>query len=330
MKYYWLSLVCALALCAGCYEEDDIHVTEGLEVSYTLPQGDHPYDKTIMDWYEQYGFYSLYIFEDKDIYWANENWEERFEDGSEGGGSLKGVPADPDYVGEQLEMVQTYFFDLYPDSLIAHYMPLKLLLCSELWNVTRGYDQMTWEVTDIYNKLWAYEGWDYIAVNGGSAEMNTITSYSKGEFQTEVNEVFLWRLYEEGVLEIPEAFGQISNYEVELAGYGNSMVADSIFKEGFLQDPLYPVSSSLPLESAIARDFESFLPLLARPMSWLEATPGEPYEYDNLFNAILVLKGCMHRDRDVNGLIRQKYNILMDMLEEKGIDIQQLQYPEFD
>ena len=326
---YWLSIICALAFCTGCYDEDDIHVTEGLEVSYSLPQGDHEYDETIMAWYEQYGFYPLYIFENKDIYWANENWEERFEDGSEGGGSLRGEPANPDYVGEQLAMVQQGFFDVYPDSLIAHYMPLKLLLCSELWNVTIGYNE-NFEREYIYNKLWAYEGWDYIAVNGGSVEMDTITAYSKGEFQAEVNALFLQRLYDAGVLEIPEAFGEVSNYNVQLAGYGSTWIADSIFKEGFVTDPVYPVSATVTLEQAIETDFEAFLPLLARPLSWLEATPGEPYEYDSMYNAILVLEGCMHRDRDVEGRIRQKYNILMNMLQEKGIDIQQLQYPEFD
>ena len=78
----------------------------------------------------------------------------------------------------------------------------------------------------------------------------------------------------------------------------------------------------------IEGDFESYIPLLARPLSWLEATPGDLYEYDVQYNETLILKGVFNRDE--NGLIRQKYNILMDMLAEKGIDIQQLQYPEFE
>lgn len=323
MRYYWLSIVCMLFLCAGCYEEDDIHVTEGLEVSYTLPQGDHPYDETIMDWYEKYGFYSLYIFEDKDIYWANTSWDERFEDGS--GGSLQGKPGDPEYVGEQLELFQTAFMDVYPDSLIANYMPLKLLLCSELWDVANNstYD---WELGEfvtrlVYTKLWAYEGWDYIAINGGSQEMDTITAPYKSEFQSSVNGIFISRLYGEGVLEMPEEFAQVSNYDAR--GY---LAGDTIFARGFIFDN--PVSESATLESLIERDFEAYLSLLSQPMSWLEATPGPLYEYDYTGMAILILKGVFNRDK--NGLIRQKYNILMDMLKEKGVDIQQLQYPVFD
>ena len=336
MRHYWLSVICALLLCAGCYEEDDIHVTEGLEVSYSLPQGDHPCDETIVDWYEQYGFYTLYIFEDKDIYWANENWEERFEDGFSGGGSLQGEPADPDYVDEQLTLFQPAFMDIYPDSLIAHYMPLKLLLCSELWkvDVNTSYDWNTGEYTTtyIYTGLWAYEGWDYIAISGGSQIMaDTMTVRDKEEFQADLNEIFLRKLYAEGVLEIPEAFGEVSNYDGDpLYGYGSDAVAMNIFAEGFVADPVYR-GTQYTREELIEQDFEAYLSLLARSMSWLEATPPTScYVYNYRWEAILLLDGVLNPARDVNGLIRQKYNILMDMLEEKGIDIQQLQYPEFD
>lgn len=320
MKYF-LVIACALFLCTGCYDEDDIHVTEGLEMAYTLPQGEHDYDALIMDWYEQYGFYPLYIFEDRDIYWANTSWDERFEDGS--GGTLQGTPANPDYVGEQLEMFNTGFMEIYPDSLIEKYMPLKLLLCSELWNVnlTRMYDPAAGGIVDklIYTKLWARQGWNYIAINGGSEEMDTITPLYKAEFQSEVNAIFISRLYEEGVLEMPEEFGQVSDYT------GSYLTGDTIFARGFLQDNPVPISSTL--ESMIESDFEAYLSLLSKPMSWLDTTPGPLYEYDYTGFARLVLKGVLQRDK--NGLIRKKYGILMNMLKEKGIDIDRLQYPAF-
>ncbi|MDY4044130.1 MAG: hypothetical protein SOY65_10055 [Marinifilaceae bacterium] len=336
MKFYWLSVVYVLFFCWGCYEEDGIHVTEGLEVSYSLPQGDHMYDETIMSWFEQYGFYPLYIFEDKDIYWANENWEERFEDGSSGGGSLKGTQADPNYVGEQLALFQTAFMEIYPDSLIAKYMPLKLLLCSELWNVSINstYDWVLGEyITQfLYTGLWAHEGWDYIAINGGSQVMvDTMTVQDKEEFQAELNEIFLRRLYENGVLEIPKEFGEISNYDGDmLNGYGNDAIAKTIFAEGFVSDPVCR-GAQYTREESIKLDFEAYLSLLAHSKNWLESTPPSScYEMGYQYNYILLLNGVLHPTRDVNGLIHQKYDILMNMLRDKGINVEQLQYPVFD
>lgn len=324
MKYSLLVVMAFLFVFVGCYNEDDIHVTEGLEVSYSLPQGDHPYDTTIMNWYEQYGFYTLYIFENKDIYWANTNWEERLDEG--GGGNLRGNPADPNYVGELIDILEQGLINVYPDSLITNYMPLKVLLCMDLWNVLQGggYD---WDLGEYVSyldstKIWAYEGWDYIAVNGGSETMRPISDEEKAELQAAVNSIFLQRLYEGSVLEIPEEFGEVSDYSTQ--GY---YTAPTIFEYGFVRDnPLGNFSAGT--EVMIEEDFESYIPLLARPLSWLEAEPGELYEYDVQYNQTLILKGVFNRD--VNGLIRQKYNILMDMLEEKGIDIQQLQNPVFD
>ena len=330
MKYSLLIVMSFLFVFVGCYNEDDIHVTEGLEVSYTLPQGEHAYDETIVDWYEKYGFYTLYVFEDKDIYWANTGWEERFETGESGGGNLQGNPADPNYVGDMIDILQQGVIDVYPDSLLANYMPLKVLLCSDLWNVLPGggYD---WDLGEfVYyldsTKIWAYEGWDYIAVNGGSETMRPVSDEEKAELQAAVNAIFLQRLYDEGVLEIPEEFGQVSDYSTEGYYRGDSYPVD-IFDLGFVMDnPLGNFAAGE--EAMIEGDFESYIPLLARPLSWLEATPGDLYEYDVQYNETLILKGVFNRDE--NGLIRQKYNILMDMLAEKGIDIQQLQYPEFE
>ena len=331
MKYNLSIIIGILLVCAGFYKEDDIHVAEGLEVSYTLPQGDHAYDTTIMNWYEKYGFYTLYIFEDKDIYWANTNWDERVE-GWSGGGNLQGHPADPDYVGELLNVIEQGFIDVYPDSLVAHYMPLKLLLCSDLWDVLSAstYDWTTGEYIELLDstKLWARKGWDYIAVNGGSEAMRPTTVEDKLDLQAEINTIFLQRLYGNGVLEIPEEFETVSDYSTY--GYYMATTVPNIFELGFVMDnPLGSFNSGL--ETMVSVDFEAYLPLLARSLAWLESEPGNAlYIYNIQYYATLVLKGVLHPKRDVNGLIRQKYEILMNMLAEKGIDVQQLQYPEFD
>ena len=165
MRYkYWLILSVAL-FWLGCNDEDDIVVKEGLEMTYTLPQGDHAYDDQIVEWFEKYGFYTLYIYDKKDIFWANEKWDERLE--WQVGGEYRGEPADPEYAGKLVELFKYSFVDIYPDSLLARYMPLKVMLCSELWST---YWDVTWDWeagesvrTLMSDKIWANQGWDNIS-----------------------------------------------------------------------------------------------------------------------------------------------------------------------
>lgn len=320
MKYRYLFVMCALFLWTGCYEEEDIQVTEGLEISYSLPQGDHSYDIDIVSWYEKYGFYTLYIYEKKDIYWANTDWSERFEDGT--GNRLRVKSADPDYVGKQLEIFRQGFLELYPDSLLMRYMPLKVLLCSELWDTQsmRIYDWNLGVFIDslVFNKMWAYEGWDYIAVNGGSQEVDTMRLSSKSELQASVNAIFLKCLNERGVIEITEEFVDISDYTYAY------LMGDQAFARGFITRA--PLSNDI--KAAQRNDFSAYLKLVCMSIDQLEASPDRRYDYDYAYDMSLV--GALHPTRDVNGLVRRKYDVLINMLKEMGINTDQIQYPDFE
>ena len=109
----WIAyLLLGVALLAGCNEEDDIVPRTENEVFYQLPQGDHDYDDKIVDYYNKYGFYILYEFEKKDLYWNNTGWteylmgNEDFYYTSEAAGYMLGEPADQDYAGRVLEMCE--------------------------------------------------------------------------------------------------------------------------------------------------------------------------------------------------------------------------------
>lgn len=318
MKYWWLFTIGVLFFGIGCDNEDDITVSEGLEVSYTLPQGDHPYDTDIVEWFEKYGFYTLYQYEKKDIYWANESWEERFEDME--GGPLRAKCADPEYVGQQLELFEYSFLDIYPEDLLSFGMPLKVLLCSELWNTERlkmyDWEKGEYVTTLVFHKLWAYEGWDYIALNGGSAEMDTIGAGSKMELQATVNGIFLQRLNKKEVFEITEEFVSVSDY----SGYIGT--ESEAFARGFIREN--PVSEDI--EGSKKADFNDYLMLVGIPMKQLENVPGLVNDYDYEVSLI----GALHPSRDVNQLVRQKYNIMIKILKQHGIDTDKLQYPDFE
>lgn len=320
MKYRYLFIMCAAFLWVGCNQEDDIEVKEGLEISYTLPQGDHDYDGEIVDWYEKFGFYTLYIYEKKDIYWANTGWEERLDSESQGG-SLRAEAAEPDHVGKQLDLFKCAFMDLYPDSLIAQYMPLKVLLCSELWR-TDWDIKWNWDTgekieTLIFTKRWAYEGWDYVAINGGSQEIDTMGLVSKSEFQAAVNTIFLNRLNKKNGIEMSEEFISISDYTPRYLG------VDQAFVCGFIDRT--PCGDDV--EAAKKDDFMAYLRLASMSIVQLEAIPDRRYDYD--YNNNVSLVGAFHATRDVNGLVRKKYEVMIKILKEMGIDTDQFQYPEF-
>ncbi len=326
MKYRFLFVAYALFLFAGCDKEEDIKVKEGLEVSYALPQGDHDYDDDIVAWYDKYGFYTLYIYENKDIYWSNTEWAERFEEyGKAGGGSLKAKMAEEDHVGKQLELFKASFIDLYPDSLLTRYMPLKVLCCSELFsaNWAMGYD---WEIGQmvrklVYDKLWAYNGWDYIAINGGSQEINTLDNVSKMYFSAGVNAIFMKRLYEADKIKMTEEFANVSDYTYEY------LTAGATFARGFIVNRPLGHGSLISDQEA---DFGSYMDLASMPLELLETVPDTRYDDDMDYEnggiyKKMSLVGALHETRDVNGLVRKKYEAVIKILKEVGIDTDKLQ-----
>ena len=67
---YLLTIILGLFLWTGCNDDDETLVpsTEP-EFRYVLPQGNHDYDTKIVNWYEDCGFYILYKYEDKDVFY---------------------------------------------------------------------------------------------------------------------------------------------------------------------------------------------------------------------------------------------------------------------
>lgn len=326
MKYSFLFVICALFLWTGCNDEDDIKVSEGLEISFTLPQGDHNYDDDIVAWYDKYGFYTLYIYEPKDIYWANTSWEERFEEDGKLGGKLRAKMAEEEYVEDQLKVFKHFFLDVYPDSLLTHYMPLKVLSCAELWS-TRWNKKYDWELgemvsTLIYDTIWAYEGWDYIAMNGAGTEMNMKDTASQMYLSYEVNTIFLKKLYKAGKFKMTEEFANISDYS------GTDYLSGPFYclPRGFLADN--PLGSG-SVKANQERDFEEYLNIVAMPLKMLEGTPNtrfdEGYDPDTYEPMKWSVVGALNATRDVNGLVRKKYEAFIKILEAQGIDTDKLQ-----
>lgn len=310
MKKYCLLWILGIVLFVGCYNEDDIVPREGGETIYILPQGNHDYDEEILAYHEKYGFYPLYIFESRELYWNNSDWI-----GAIDQSGLIGEDADTNYVGKQWEMCKKLFLDNYPDELLEDF-PLKFLMCSEL--NYRQYNMRTREYDTV--KRHAYEGYDYLAVNHGSEAIDTLSRKQKMYFQQAINTLFLQREFEKGAFEIPEAFSSVSSYTYTYL----SPSSEEYFKLGFVNSGTLIRNN---LQESIQNDFNYFLELVATPVELLE---GEPQPIGDYYSNYYVnMDGVLNPKRDESGKIREKYTILIDYLKNTyHINTDKLQNPD--
>lgn len=293
LLYILMSSIFALIL-SGCYEEGDLTPTERPEFGYSVPQGNHDYDDIIVDWKKRYNSFFLYQFVPRDLYWTVTGWTEATQnpEGSSPAwnpGSSYEV-ADENYVGEQLALLEETFLQYYPDTLLNRCLPLKVLLCGELYNVLNNGN---------HNVIPALNGYDYIAVNWGSENITTMTNATWNTFKQEINTIFINRILGNGKLEyVKGSFWGVSDYDTNVA-----MGIANYYARGFLTQ-----------NKTMNTDWNNFLKILLT------------VPYETLITESPATNtsrtGILHPTKDVNGLIRKKYDILIDFFAGYGIDIQ--------
>lgn len=281
MKYRLLFMVLSLLLWVGCYEEEPLTPTEGLEFKYTVPQGNHDYDVKIVDWYEKNGFYILYKFDPKDIYFNVSYWTGPMYDSlyDSWRGNIAAAVAEEDYVGKQLKFVEDIFLNFYSDTILNTWMPMKLLLCSQLKkpNGTKSIEMVG--------------GLDFIAIDYGSPEIEDLLADETRiiTFKNDLHYLFFSRLNEQKKLVAPEEFKTISESE-----YGKRVEQKNMFSLGFLE-----TSTGMKVDA----DLLSYIRTITS------------FSYDELIaeteDGDYTMIGILNPKKDVNGLIRKKYDALV-------------------
>ena len=316
LKYIFLGL--AWLFFMGCYDEDGITVDDEDEYTYTLASG-HDYDEILHEWHAKYGFYPLYIFTERDIYWNNTMWDNPNLDVWKG--FCLGRPGNADYVGEQVDLIDKAFMAIYPDDLLKLF-PLKMLLCTDLYKTKYAvtYDPVAGKWLPGYDStaVWAYRGYDFIAINGANESIVEMTGDDKRSMQIAVNEVFLEYLGLQGVFTVPEEFFEVSDYVYSW------LRGDDLFKAGYLSAEA--LKSGDKVES-MKNDLITYIKLAAYNMASLKSVPNRSQDSDVQPSWI----GALNREeRDVNGLCEKKYEIVIRYLKSLGIDTGKLQYPVLD
>ena len=286
MKHTYLFLVFAL-LCVACGDEDPIRSSNSSEeplVSHLLPQGNHPYDATIQKIYEETGTLVLYKYEQAEFDWGvtrNYLWsEERMADE----GYLYQLP-DEKYVGEQVDFLQS----LFPNNFLKKHLPLRILLCGELYYLVGGYTEMPTE--SDYTPVNAFEGYEYFAVSHGNGDIATMSQDDIDQLRVELCKLLLRRVYPEvnkGDLRepIPEEFATVSTYGTDV---------DGSLDEGFLDDVH---------KSSVREDWYDYLQTIV-------STP---------FSKLNESDGLLSHDK-----VKRKYNIVTDYFKKQfQIDLQHI------
>lgn len=269
----------------GCYEEEPLTPTEGLEFRYTVPQGNHDYDVKIVDWYEKNGFYILYKFDPKDIYFNVSYWTGPMYDSLYGNwrGSIAAAVAEEEYVGKQLQFVEDIFLNFYSDTVLNTWMPMKLLLCSQLKkpNGTKSIEMVG--------------GLDFLAVDYGSPEIEDLLADETRilQFKNDLHYLFFDRLIEQKKLVAPQEFVMVSEY-------GKRAEQKNMFSLGFL---------ATGTEIKVDADLRNYIKTITS------------HSYDELTaeteDGDYTMIGILNPKKDVNGLIRKKYDALIHYFRDK-------------
>lgn len=300
MRYNLVLLTLCLLFCIGCYDEDTLTPTTISELTYTLPQGDHDFDKDIVDWNKRCGFFFLYKFEPRDVYWNWTGWQELLEKPDQEGyisNASQCVIEETreDLVGEWLGFIENKLFKLYPDTVLRRCMPIKFILSGR-------YAALDWFNVLKDNALGVRLGADYIMLNNENKKLEEFTSRKKELVKDTLNLVFLRLQISKGRIYIPDAFGQVSVYSTS----ASSVTTANMYSQGFIKTYT---------NTAVASDWDVYLAAVVKtPYNELIE---EPEDGDYSF------RGILHSKKDVNGLIREKYNILINHFKENyNIDIQ--------
>lgn len=292
MKQKLIIVILGVVLAVGCYDEDALTSTETPEYNYTLPQGDHPYDAKIVDWFDRCGFYILYKFEPRDAYWNIRTWLGADADGATYL-SFLAPPANEAYVDGMLDVLERKMLNFYPDTMLRRCMPIKVLLCDSIRKSSSdpGY-------------LFQF---DCLLLSGAKGKLQSKQPSEMDVLKSGLNYDFLERLRTNGKITLSDEFFTVSSYNET---YDSKTKV--VYSYGYI--------NTWSQKKGKDYDWKEFVEAIVKtPYKELTAEPDSPdYAWQDF-------KGILHEKRDVKGLIRKKYDIMIRYFKDMyGVDLQKI------
>ena len=187
---------------SSCYKAP--HLTPGTaNVLYSLPQGDHPYDKDIVAFYNSYGTFILYNWTAADFQYGVTT--------AVFNNQVQAYSADTNYIQQGLNFLHANLLDLYPAAFIKNTLPWRILLASRIDSIlfnsaTQGYDT-------LYNiSVTSVSGQHQITLSQVDSVMAQLTLAQVATARGWLNRAYWQQAISNGVVEMPPAFDSVTSY----------------------------------------------------------------------------------------------------------------------
>ena len=180
--------------------------------------------------------------------------------------------------------------------------------------------------------VWSYTGYDFLAINGASEDILTMTLQDKQAFLREVNAAFLGYLGAKGLLELPQEFFDITDdlswgYDYDDYDFYSELSGDALFVSGFLGQKTLIDGD---LQQSMKNDAASFLQLAAYSLETLLAEPDRSLDDDGDVETMSWI-GAFSRDpAGIDGICGKKYQVVIRYLKSLGIKTERFQNPTFE
>jgi len=298
-------LLCAMSACG--YSEDQL-TPSGDALTYKLPQGNNDYDQTIVDYYNKYGTYILYKFQDKEAYWTPSGWQKGIT-GVKGSMGFSVLPVDPANIKQQLSLIKELWFDSYNDAFLKANLPAKILLCAEVDSVIPDYSTSPMSYRGV--KIGAWYNYYNICVGYGDGTTSAqLTAADKRKLKDKWNRIFVKNIVDRGAVAMPAEFSSGVNYTSVTSLSSNSK--------------LWALGALGPGYSATAiRDWGYFmLMMICHSETFLKTVPSSISD-SNTSEASW--QGILTPTKDTNGLLKKRYDMVRNYyIQNYNIDLQQI------
>lgn len=294
---------CLLLLLTACYKKEADITPSDDTLGYTVPQGTHDYDDYIVQFYNKYHKYLLYEFTDKDYYWTPTAWKQPTVNSSNVWTTGEEVvKADPAYVGDQLKLIDSIWFKYYSDAFIKDFLPVKILLCKSVDSISTAivsYSPVTFGkgVTSVAS----WYSYDNITVNYGNSTAATLTTAQVKKIATKLHLVFMQSIKERALVTATSNFSSIANY-------GTTYTTQAL---AYAQGIIYPYNTS-PTANL---DWITYMTAMVsmNETNLKASTAATNTSYWGILNAT----------KDVNGRIKQRYNMVRNYyITNYNVDLQ--------
>lgn len=301
LKYIAGILLIAVFAGTACKKEGALTASED-EQGYTLPQGNHGYDTSILDLYNKYGAYFLYRFTDKDTYWTPTGWKNATLLAS--GAWVTGyevTQANEIYVGQQLALIKKLWFSYYTDKFLIKFLPAKIMLCASLDSI---YSTTLFNPTRFVKNTKSVNAWfnyDNICVSYGDAGVTTMTGSDSTIFLAKANLIFIQSIPGRNLSAPTNDFTSVANYN---GTFSSQALA---YAQGIITNYINTRSPQL--------DWNAYMEAMV--------SRSETNLNKSTVNTDKTSMGMLNATKDTNGKIRQRYNIIRNyFINNYGVDLQ--------